>query len=171
MSETSLQFLISLATTTPNPQIDSFSDSAVPKNTWQYRSYPYFPIATQNLTLEYYLQLDNQHDWYLDDISVMNSNSNELIINGDFDVHPLTFGWTSRTNAGCSTNPGIGNAIGRANRSYINPCRGKNVYLEQTFFSIAGDRYNISFWFYLHDSQPNNNGGGGNPNRLTLELR
>ena len=153
-----------LATTTRNPQLDALSDPSIPVNTWTYRSYSISSTST-SLTLEYLLTLDNKHEWYLDDVSVKDSASDEMLINGNFENATLV-GWTTGT---CSPNPpGWSNLRSKSStRSYRNQCQSQSITLEQVFNSTIGQIYNISFWFYLDRS---GSGAGSGSNGLILNL-
>lgn len=114
-----------------------------------YSCFSYTWVATQaSATLSFVFRHD-PGDWLLDDVSVYHGTT-QMIINGGFETGNLT-GWTYSISGACS-----GNFGGRVsydptkaksgNYYYYDGCNSRSDKLYQTFSTIAGDTYNISFW-------------------------
>lgn len=89
--------------------------------------------------------------WYLDDISIKDSTSTEILINGDFERSPSTIGWTIDYSAAlCSLSSGISSSrFHSSNKSYYDYCDLATTWIDQSFNVTSGQSYNISFWFYV----------------------
>lgn len=98
-----------------------------------------------------------RHDpgyWALDDVSVSNG-ATQLIINGGFESGNLT-GWSYSISGSCPGNYGgqtmHDSSIAKSGDFYyFDGCFGNSDKLYQTFPTIAGVTYNISFWLINKD--------------------
>jgi hypothetical protein len=102
-------------------------------------------VATSSsATLSFFFR----HDpgvWMLDNVSVYHG-STQMITNGGFETGNLN-GWT-RSNT-CSANPGVikqGSGARSGNYYYYDGCPNAGDTIGQTFSTISGDIYIISFW-------------------------
>ncbi len=94
--------------------------------------------------------------WLLDDISVNHTNtSTDVLINGDFENGTL-MGWTQY----CATNSNCGTGYyGQLTNStcysgsycYVDKCDNYD-YLTQSFVTVSGDYYLISFYLRIYSS-------------------
>ncbi|UJR19962.1 hypothetical protein I4U23_023094 [Adineta vaga] len=113
-----------------------------------YNCYAYTWIATgPSATLSFFFRHD-PGGWMIDDVNVYHG-STQMIINGGFETGSLT-GWTRKGN--CNLNIGqvySGSTYAKSgNYYYYDPCAGMNMgdTLQQTFSTIMGDTYVISYW-------------------------
>lgn len=143
-----------------------FNDSTLVKSVWTYRSYAYFCVTSNNLTLQLLMTLNNKCEWYFDDVSVKTSVGTEVLINENFENSTL-LGWTTST---CSPYPpGISNSRSRSSvQSYRNRCQSQSILLFQSFPAASGEYYNISLWFYL-DQISGGSGTGFNELQIILQ--
>ncbi len=101
----------------------------------------------------------------MDDVSVCNSSSVELLINGDFESTPVTAGWMAGPVGSCGSSAGDDySGCHSSNQCYYDACDGANITISQSFAATAGEDYNITFWYYHH----NEAGGGSNPVRMNV---
>jgi hypothetical protein len=163
-SSLSLFFLYFLATTTQDPQLAYIPDGSLTDNTWTMKTYSYMAVTSTNLTLQFFFQTDNKHDWFVDDISVKDPTSVEMLTNGDFESNPSLTGWASGS---CSSIATSSAEFHSPNRSCWVPCNGPGPWISQSFSAIGGQVYNVTFWLYLHLT---GSGGGSGSNPLYVFL-
>ena len=128
-----------------------------------YTFYSYIVTAqsTGYTDLEFNFRSDLNASWHLDDVSlkgINGSNLTEVLVNGDFETHPL--GWTG----GCWQQCAVGTygSVGSLNchsghLCYFGGCQGAFDSLIQSVLLTAHVAYNLSFWLYL------DMGGGATP--------
>jgi hypothetical protein len=117
-----------------------------------YKPYSYSWIATgTSATLSFFFRHDPQ-GWLLDDVSV-SSGSIQMIQNGGFELGNLQY-WNYTLSSGrCGTNPGqvfsasVRNYSYASNYFYYALCGNNGCdVISQTFSTVAGTTYNISFF-------------------------
>ena len=112
--------------------------------------YSYSWTATRTSTT---LALYARHDprgWEVDDFSVVYNSSQQLLINGGFETGDLT-GWnnTAGSCSGYSSYVGSSSFFAHTGSGYYyGRCNGDCDIIRQTFATIVGATYNISFWLY-----------------------
>ena len=111
-----------------------------------YTPYSFVWVASgSSATLSFVFRQD-PGTWYLDDITVYQGMT-QLIFNGGFENEDLS-GWSY--SGSCSSDAGDAhNGISEAHTgsfSYRDGCPYSSDTLNQTFPTIAGDTYIISFW-------------------------
>ncbi|CAF3263308.1 unnamed protein product [Rotaria socialis] len=144
-----------LATTTPNPLLGSFSSTNSIANVWTQNNYSYTAVTSGTLTLNFILTSNSKFDWYIDDVSVYNSTSTELLTNGDFQSSTTLVGWASGNSGSCGSNTGISTSNGHmSTQSYVDQCSGQTAWIQQSFSVTNGDLYSISFWYFLDHVNP-----------------
>lgn len=161
-------FLVFLAAMAQNSSVGSFNVSSWTANVWIQRAYPYWSSISTNVTLTFIFQTNKKDGWYLDDVSVRNPSSVELLINGNFESNPLTNGWTTGSLGSCGSDAG-GTSSGchSSSQCYYDVCDGGYIWISQSFAVIAGNVYNISFWCYYSYGGP---GGGSNPVQMNMTI-
>lgn len=92
---------------------------------------------------------DNDHNWYLDNVSVRDNTSNiELLINGGFESGDLT-GWTEFCADTCQTSRSgeVTNSTNCAEGTYcyFDFCNGQGNFISQAFSTVVGRLYVIQF--------------------------
>jgi hypothetical protein len=102
-----------------------------------------------------------QHYWLLDSVSVNHTNANtNILINGGFEMGNLT-GWTQY----CATDANCGGSGTKHGQLTASPCysgtycyqdkcypTGHFDYLVQSFSTVSGDYYLISFYLKIFAS-------------------
>ncbi|CAF4041212.1 unnamed protein product, partial [Adineta steineri] len=138
--------------TSQNPKVNSINSKNITDNTWALFTCTYMPAISGSLTLNFTMTVTGRHDWYLDDISVKDPSSVEMLTNGDFESSPTLTGW----------NTGSGGAISSTqshSSSYSFYVSSNTVWISQSFSAISGVLYTISFWVYLDQTH----NGSDNP--------
>ncbi len=74
---------------------------------WTQATYSYLATISANLTLTFAFQTNNNDNWYLDDVSVKDPTSVEMLTNNDFESAPLLTGWTTGSTGSCTGQSGI----------------------------------------------------------------
>ncbi len=157
-----ISLFIALSCSSPNTVglIFSFVSSSAPTT---YTLYTYgFTANSSSTTLTFAMTGDSgpMHDyWLLDSVSVNHTNANtNVLINGGFDVGNLT-GWTQfcATNANCGGTGNYGQLTTAACYSgsycYVDKCgSGGFDYLIQSFNTVIGDYYLLSFYLRIYNS-------------------
>ena len=134
---------------------DTISDSTA-TTTWVQHTYS-FNASASTSTVVFVVATNNKWTWILDDISVTDSTSSQLLINGDFESGSLSNGWVSYTCGGTvcvSLAPAVP-CHGGSGSCYSVPCN-HNQFLQQAFATVAGQTYNFSFWIELYHQGPGN---------------
>ena len=111
-----------------------------------YTPYSYTWIATgSSATLSFFFRHDPSF-WLLDDITVYHGMT-QLVSNGGFETGDLT-GWTY--SSGCGSAGGLAHSNSQNAHTgswyYFDGCTSYADELSQTFLTIPGDAYIISFW-------------------------
>ncbi len=154
-------------TTTQNPQVASLNTTNTSPGTWTQATYSYLPTISANLTLTFGFQTNDKDTWYLDDVSVKDPTSVEMLTNGDFESSPLLTGWTTGSTGSCTGQFGISNAQSNSpTHSYYDTCDGQTTWISQSFSAIGGQVYNVTFWYYYYY----HNGGNGSPVQFTVNI-
>ncbi|CAF0802141.1 unnamed protein product [Adineta steineri] len=152
-STTSVTTSTSTTTTTQNPIVNSIDKNNITNNTWTLFTCSYLAAISDNLTLQFTLDVGHKGDWYLDDISVKDPTSVEMLINGDLEASPALIGWST----------GSGGAISTAeshSSSHSFDVPTTSAWIAQSFAAIGGQVYTVTFWLYLN---PSPGGSGGEP--------
>lgn len=93
---------------------------------------------------------------YLDDVSIVDTNASnsEMLINGGFENGSLV-GWQSLCSSNCMTLPGSLSTISCHTGSYCykDGCKNSLDFLRQTFSTIIGHVYKLTFWINVSNSQ------------------
>ncbi|CAF1162415.1 unnamed protein product [Adineta steineri] len=141
----------STTTTTPNPTIASIDQSNITGTTWKLFTCSYFADISANLTLQFTCTVGHKGDWYLDDISVKDPTSVEMLTNGNLEASPALTGWST----------GSGGAISTAeyhSSGHSFDVSDTTAWISQSFATIGGQVYTVTFWLYLNPS-PGSSGG------------
>jgi hypothetical protein len=114
-----------------------------------YTCYAYTWVATESsATLSFFFR-DDSSFWLLDDVSVYQGLT-QMIINGGFETGDPT-GWNY--SGSCTTSPGAvssGSSFAHSgNYFYYDACSNFGDTISQTFATIIGDTYDISFWLTI----------------------
>ncbi len=154
--------------TTQNPLLGSFTSGSITEDSWTMCTYSYLAATSTNRTLKFVFQTGNKHDWYLDDVSVRNSTSMEMMINGNFESTPSLIGWTLGSSGSCSSNSGISSSYYHSlNQSYHHGCGSTNTWIYQSFAAISGQVYNVTFWVYYDRT---GSGGGTGTDQMNVTM-
>ncbi|CAF3829498.1 unnamed protein product [Adineta steineri] len=147
-STTSVTTSTTTTMTTQNPELNSLSDKNMNDNTWTLFNCTYMSAILGNLILKFTMTTSNKHDWYLDDISVKNSTLVEMLTNGDFESSLTLTGW----------NTGSGGAISSAqsHSSSHSLYASSSTSISQSFSTISGVIYTISYWVYFEKTSNGN---------------
>ncbi|CAF1299305.1 unnamed protein product [Adineta steineri] len=99
------------------------------------------------------MTVTGRHDWYLDDASVKDPSSVEMLTNGDFESSPTLTGWTTGSGGSCGSTPSISSTYSHSSsQSYYVGCSSGSgsAGISQSFSAISGVTYTISFWVFLY---------------------
>ncbi|CAF1376623.1 unnamed protein product [Adineta steineri] len=151
---TSVTTSTSATTTTQNPIFASLSDSSLIADQWILFTRSYLAAISANLSLQFTFAPGNKYNWYLDDISIKDPTSGEMLTNGNLEASPTLTGWSTS---------GSGGAISSAqshssNHSFY--ATSNTPSISQSFAAIGGQVYNVTFWLYLDDSKATGSSGG-----------
>ncbi|CAF1412283.1 unnamed protein product [Adineta steineri] len=104
----------------------------------------------------------NRYGWYLDDGSVKDPLSVEMLTNGNFESNPTLTGWNTGSNGSSGTCvPTTANISSTYSHSsslsyYVGCSSGSGApssygfaWISQSFSALSGAIYTISFWVYL----------------------
>ncbi|CAF1437985.1 unnamed protein product [Adineta steineri] len=162
-TEYTVIILVAETTTTTSPSTTSFFCSSTPPQSlaeyetdtvtnWTQYIYNYTSTTTFPILI---FGVDASPEMYImiDDVSVVDitSTSVELLENSDFENSSTTLtGWSVWCTSTC--NSGDGGIIYTSNcrlssNCYKSQCRGSIDYLVQSFSTVIGRIYTISFWF------------------------
>jgi len=98
---------------------------------------------------------------------VEDQSSVEMLTNSDFESSPSLTGWTTGSTGSCTGQSGISNAQSNSpTHSYYDACDGQTTWISQSFSAIAGQVYNVTFWYYYY----HHNGGNGSPVQFTVNI-
>ena len=122
-------------------------------------TYSYLAASSRNLTLKFIFQNDNKHNWYLDDVSVKDSTSAEMMTNGNFENSSSLTGWITAGPGSCSSFGVSTTTFYSSNHSYYYQCGSQTAWIYQSFAAISGQIYNVSFWSYCYRTGPGNGAG------------
>jgi hypothetical protein len=94
--------------------------------------------------------------WCLDDISVVDPGAVQLWQNGGFEMSPLTTYYTYCNPNGASASGTISTScVHSGSYSFYDGSVGYSDYLSQSFTTVVGTTYTISFWLANQGSTPN----------------
>ncbi len=154
-------------TTAQNPQLAYFDSSTATSGVWTQATYSYLAAVSANLTLIFSFQTNTKDNWCMDDVSVKDPSSVEMLTNSDFESTPLLTGWTTGSNGSCTGQSGISTTQSHSTtHSYYDSCNNATTSISQSFSAIGGQVYNVTFWYY-YDHQP---GGGSAPVQFTVNI-
>ncbi len=122
---------------------------------FSYTYYQYTFVATStNTTMMLALRQDPSY-WCLDDISV-NYNGVQMWQNGGFEMSPLTQYYLYCNPNGASASGTISTScVHSGSHSFYDGSVGFSDYLSQSFTTVVGATYNISFWLANQGGSPN----------------
>ena len=147
--------------------MDALNKVNIPVNQWKNRTYSYLAAISTTLILKFTFEAASRHDWYLDDVSVKDPLSTEMLINNDFESSPSLTGWTIGYNSSCVSICGISNTQAHSlSKAYYTSCDSKTTWISQSFAAIGGQVYTITFWIYLEYS----NGGGADAPTVVVKM-
>lgn len=154
--------------TTQNPALGNVNNPT-PNGVWTVRSYSYTAAMTGNLTLKFLFETNDRFAWYIDDVSVKNSVPLEMLTNEDFEDSVPLNAWTSGYSASaCSATSGLATSgCQGVGRCYYSFCDSQQTWVYQSFATIVGEEYNVTFWFYF-DHVTGGNGSGTRKITVTL---
>ncbi|UJR19981.1 hypothetical protein I4U23_023115 [Adineta vaga] len=136
--------------TTQNPSLNNIVPSSLTANSWTLFTYSYQATNSTTLTIKFSFQASVDYKWYVDDVSIKDSSSNEKITNGKLENSPSLTGWTTGYSGVCIFNYGItSNEYHSSSKSYYSSCITGITWISQSFNVISGQTYNISFWLYM----------------------
>ena len=126
---------------------------------WTQHTY-IFTAATSTSMPVFVVQTNTKWTWILDDISMTDTTSTELLINGDFENGSLSNGWLSYSCAGtvCPSLVTGPTCHGGSGSYYSVPC-SQGQTLQQPLATVAGQTYTFSFWAELFNQGPGNGPG------------
>ncbi|CAF4102548.1 unnamed protein product [Adineta steineri] len=148
-STTSVTISTTTTMTTQNSKVNSLSNNNITDNTWTLFNCTYMSAISGNLTLKFTMTPSNKHDWYLDDASVKDPSSVEMLTNGDFESSPTLIGWYT----------GSGGAISSTQShspSHSFYASSNSVWISQSFNALSGVIYNVSYWIYFERTSNGN---------------
>ncbi|CAF1213348.1 unnamed protein product, partial [Rotaria magnacalcarata] len=128
--------------------------SNVPKFLYRYHQYSF--IAKSNKTTMILALRQDPSYWCLDDISVTN-NGTEMWQNGGFELNSLTPQHYTYCNPDGASASGIisTNCPHSGSYSFYDGSVKYSDYLSQSFATVIGSNYNISFWLANEGGGPN----------------
>jgi len=154
-------------TTTQNPQLAYFDSNNVTSGVWTQATYSYLALISANLTLTFSFQTNDKDNWYMDDVSVKDPSSVEMLTNSDFESSPLLTGWTTGSTGSCTGQSGISTTQSHSTtHSYYDSCDSATTSISQSFSAIVGEVYNVTFWYYYDHL----NGGNGAPVQFIVNI-
>ncbi len=123
---------------------------------FSYAYYTYsFVAASTNSIMMLALRQDPSY-WCLDDISVVDPNGVQLWQDGGFEMSPLTTFYTYCNPNGARASGIISTScVHSGNYSFYDGSVTYSDYLSQSFTTVIGTSYNISFWLANRGSTPN----------------
>jgi len=115
-----------------------------------YNYYSCYQMATSTtFTIQFALQHNTvSGHWYFDDISAVQKNNIQLIINGGFESNST--GWIVNISSNASLDTYVDTTTGLAHTgsAYLyGASKNYPVYIQQTFNVIEGEYINVSFWW------------------------
>jgi hypothetical protein len=78
---------------------------------WTLCTYTYMAMIPENLTLKFAFQASNKYDWYLDDISVKDPTSIEMLTNGYLESNLSITEWNTGFSGSCGSSCGISSTM------------------------------------------------------------
>lgn len=112
-------------------------------------SYNYYSCYQMATTTSFTIQFALQHDtisghWYFDDISVVQNNNIQLIINGGFESNMT--GWSLNSTSETYVDTTIN--LAHSGSAYLySASKNSPAYIQQTFNVTQGEYMNINFWW------------------------
>ncbi|CAF3981197.1 unnamed protein product [Adineta steineri] len=151
-STTSVTTSTTTTMTTQNPKVNSIDTHNISDNAWTLFNCSYMPAISGSLTLNFTMTVTGRHNWYLDDASVKDPSSVEMLTNGDFESSPTLTGWNTGPSGSCGSTVTISNIYSHSsNHSCYGTCSSGSgsAWISQSFSAISGVLYTIRFWVYL----------------------
>jgi hypothetical protein len=148
--------------------LDIMDTNTTVNGTWQPSRHFYLPIISENVTLNFTFGTNNKCVWYVDDVSVTNQISREMLINHNFDQVSPSAGWVFGAPAKCESKYGYTDQVHQSpTNSYFHSCAKGTSWLYQTFAVVGGDIYTVEFWYYFICSK---NSEPREPAQLTVTI-
>ena len=148
-----------LGSPTQSFQQPSFSPSSVGSNMWTQYSYSYLATTSAHVTLKFSFRANADFSWQLDDVSVRDQASTEMLSNGDFESSTSLSRWTRTSSCPfLGTGPYCGlstSACHSSNKCYFHSYIFSAESVYQSFNVTSGQVYDVSFWLYLKYSNSN----------------
>lgn len=137
------------------------NSSQITTNVWFTPVLSYSATETRFLNLTFHFNTNNKDIWFLDDVTLRNSNLTNLLSNGDFQSSGSS-GWNTQTFS-CAEIISGSTDCQASTGCYKHGCNGQLSSVSQSFNAIAGDSYSLTFSFRLKDG-----GAGGNANPVIM---
>ena len=134
------------------PLYNTYSNAAV-STTWTL-SNDTFTASSSTSTLKIDAATNGKWTWFLDDISVKDSSSNELLVNGNFESGSLSIGWLSFDCGTACTLLTTGSTCRGGSGSCYRVTCSSNQFLQQAFTTVTGHTYTFSFWVKIFNQGP-----------------
>jgi hypothetical protein len=128
----------------------SVNDTSAASGTWVHCNSSYLATISKNLTLQFTFRTNNKCTWYIDDVSVQDPFSTEMLTNGGFENSSLPTGWT--TNPGSCSTSDFGVSTSQpygSTRSFCDTCDSQLVSISQSFPAIVNRLYSVSYWYFF----------------------
>ena len=136
-----------LAITPQAPLLGTFN--TLTNNVWTSKSYSYTAAASKVYNLTFQFETNKKDSWYIDDVSVRNTASVELLTNGNFESGALSPEWIPNIVGGCASQTSVSTAeYHSSNHAFYDTCEGPGVAISQFFNGTAGASYTVDFWYY-----------------------
>ena len=124
---------------------DPFCQGQIP-----YNYYSCYQMATStSVTIQFALQHDTMSGhWYFDDISAIQNNNIQLIINGGFEFNLTGWALNISLNSTPETYVDTMNGLAHTGSAYLyGASKNSPAYIHQTFNVTQGEYINVSFWW------------------------
>ncbi|CAF0804500.1 unnamed protein product [Didymodactylos carnosus] len=139
---------------TPSSTNIIFLSSLLTIESTSFTQYQYnFSATGTTATVSFSFSSGNKHLWYLDNVSIQHTGT-EMLTNGDFENGMSFNGWTHSCSGSCASVTNTTSQSG--SQSYINDCAYSSAddTISQTFASVIGDVYSLSFYLEFYRTSP-----------------